>query len=77
MSNNERIFKQATWYSPDGKTLEPLIFEQSVSGRIGHVLPNIDKEIKAEVGDVLELIPESLKRTQPLGLPEVSEVEVH
>ncbi len=76
MSKDERIFKQATWYSPDGKTLQPLIFEQSVSGRIGHVLPDIDKEIEAEVGDVLQFIPESLKRSQPPDLPEVSEVEV-
>ena len=76
MSNNERIFKQATWYGPDGTTLEPLIFEQSVSGRIGHVLPDIHNEIKAEVGDVSQFIPASLKRTQPPGLPEVSEVEV-
>jgi len=76
MSDNERIFKQATWYGPDGTTLEPLIFEQSVSGRIGHVLPDIHNEIKAEVGDVSQFIPASLKRTQPPGLPEVSEVEV-
>ncbi len=76
MSNNERIFKQATWYGSDGTTLEPLIFEQSISGRIGHILPDVHKEIKTEVGDVFQFIPDSLKRKQPPGLPEVSEVEV-
>ena len=62
------MFRQARW-------IEPLIFELSVSGRIGHLVPEADNEVKSLVGDVMNVIPENLRRTS-IPLPELSEVDV-
>lgn len=59
-------FRQAKWS-------EPLIFELGAPGRIGISLPDVEEE-KRVVGEVK--IPESIKRTSPPNLPELSEVEV-
>ncbi|MHA1332926.1 MAG: aminomethyl-transferring glycine dehydrogenase subunit GcvPB [Candidatus Odinarchaeia archaeon] len=55
---------------------EPLIFELTRRGRIGHNLPEVDPDIKQEVGDIHELLPENLIRQHPPNLPQVSEVTV-
>lgn len=50
----------------------PLIFERSSANRRGYRLPSLDvPEIP-----VHELIPEEFLRTEPVQLPEVSELEV-
>jgi glycine dehydrogenase subunit 2 len=62
-------FKQARWN-------EPLIFEKSEKGKIGHLLPKPSEEEKRTIKDPEKLIPEKLLRKIPPSLPEVSEVEV-
>ncbi len=62
------MFRQARWY-------EPLVFELSRPGRIGHLVPEADDEVKRVAGDVLSTIPEKLRRKE-LPLPELSEVDV-
>ncbi|MFC1803970.1 aminomethyl-transferring glycine dehydrogenase subunit GcvPB [Thermoproteota archaeon] len=61
-------FRQADWS-------EPLIFEHSSPGRMGHILPVLEPEIEGEI-PTEELVPESILRIQPPGLPEVSEIQV-
>ena len=51
---------------------ERLIFERSRSGVTGTLLPSLDIPVQG----VEALIPESSRRVNPLGLPEVSEPEV-
>ena len=61
------MFRQAKWS-------EPLIFELGAPGRIGISLPDVEAEVRKEVGDIK--IPSKMKRTNAPGLPELSEVEV-
>lgn len=61
-------FRQARWD-------EPLLFELGREGRIGYLVPEVEPEIKEELGDILEVIPEDIRRKE-LKLPELSEVEV-
>jgi glycine dehydrogenase subunit 2 len=61
-------FRQADWN-------EPLIFEHSISGRIGHMLPTLEPEIEGEI-PTEDLVPESILRLEAPGLPEVSELQV-
>ncbi len=63
------MWSQANWN-------EPCIFALSNRGRIGYLAPSTSDEIKKIIGDVKKLIPDNLKRTSPLELPEVSEAEV-
>ena len=51
---------------------QPLIFEQSKSGRIGYSLPEMD----VPQIDVTELLPEEFIRTEEPNLPEVSELDI-
>jgi len=62
-------FKQARWN-------EPLIFERSRRGKVGHLPPQPDPEEARIAGDLDSIIPEKLLREKDIGLPEVSEVEV-
>ncbi len=57
-------YRQADWE-------EPLIFEHSKPGRIGHMLPALDDGIEKVSG-----VPDSLLRTEVPGLPEVGEMQV-
>ena len=57
-------FRQADWK-------EPLIFEHSKPGRLGHMLPELDKGI-----EITNKVPDSLKRKEAPGLPEVGEMQV-
>ena len=61
-------FRQADWS-------EPLIFELSQKGRMGHTLPTLEPEIEGEI-PTEDLVPESVLRTEEPGLPEVSEIQV-
>ncbi|MFS0780955.1 aminomethyl-transferring glycine dehydrogenase subunit GcvPB [Bacillus sp. 1P06AnD] len=54
------------------KKNQPLIFEQSTSGRIGYSLP----ELEIEAVGMEELIPDAYIRKQPADLPEVSELDI-
>ena len=69
MEGEKSVFKQADWN-------EPLIFKLGRKGRKGHILPKVDDEVRQVVGDVNTLIPENMRRTSQLRLPELSEVEV-
>ncbi len=64
-----RRFHQARWE-------EPIIFELSQQGQRGILVPEVEAEIKAQVGDVMAALPESMRRKQPPGLPELSQPAV-
>ncbi|MEM2118139.1 MAG: aminomethyl-transferring glycine dehydrogenase subunit GcvPB [Candidatus Bathyarchaeia archaeon] len=63
------MYKQASWN-------EPVIFTLGKSGRIGYILPEVEEEIKATIGDLKTVVPENIQRTTKPNLPELSEVEV-
>lgn len=63
------MYRQAIWN-------EPVIFSLGKAGRVGHILPNVEEEVKAVVGDLYKLIPEKMRRKTPPKLPELSEPEV-
>ena len=62
------MYRQSRWN-------EPLIFEVSRKGAIGHVLPTLEKEISSEAKEALDELPKGMRRKK-LNLPEVSELEV-
>lgn len=68
-------FNQAVWREKEN-VLEPLIFEMSVPGRVGHLLPKPCEKVIREVGNVLKTIPEKIRRKTSIGLPEVSELQL-
>jgi glycine dehydrogenase subunit 2 len=63
------MFRQTRWN-------EPLIFKLGRKGRIGHVLPEVDEEIKKTIGDASTILPRNMMRIAKPILPELSEVEV-
>jgi len=63
------MFKQASWN-------EQIIFNLGKDGRVGHILPQTEAEIRKSIGELDKLIPENMKRKSPPRLPELSEVEV-
>ncbi len=63
------MYKQTRWD-------EPVIFNLGQTGRVGHVLPQADQEIRGKVGDLNAVLPEGMLRKNKPGLPELSEVEV-
>ncbi len=66
---NLRRFHQARWD-------EPLIFELSRQGQRGILVPQVEEEIRDQVGDVLSTVPQFMRREQPPNLPEVSQPAV-
>jgi glycine dehydrogenase subunit 2 len=46
------------------------------SGRVGHILPKVEDEIKRAIGDLKTAIPENMQRATQPNLPELSEAEV-
>jgi glycine dehydrogenase subunit 2 len=64
-----RRFHQARWD-------EPVIFELSQPGARGLHVPQVESGIAQAVGDVWENLPESLRRENPPGLPELSQIHV-
>ncbi len=69
MESEKGMFRQASWN-------EPVIFSLGKKGRKGHISPKVEEEIRQAVGNVNLLMPESMRRTSKVGLPELSEVEV-
>lgn len=65
----EPRFHQAKWN-------EPLLFEVSESGVIGHLVPSPEKEILETVGSLDSLLPKELQRRSLPAIPEISEVQV-
>ena len=63
------MFRQARWD-------EPIIFEMGNPGRRGHIVPQVEEEIKEAVGSVETILPSKLQRKNGLRLPELSEAEV-
>jgi glycine dehydrogenase subunit 2 len=66
---NLRRFHQAKWD-------EPIIFELGREGQRGILVPEVEDEIRNEVGDVLATLPETMRRKQPPKLPELSQPQV-
>lgn len=64
-----RNFHQAKWD-------EEIIFELSQEGERGILIPEVEPEIKAAVGDGLSLLPSSIIRSEPPRLPEVAQMRV-
>jgi glycine dehydrogenase subunit 2 len=66
---NLRRFHQAKWD-------EPIIFELSCEGQRGILVPELEDEIRNEVGDVLATLPYEMRRKQAPELPELSQAQV-
>ncbi len=64
-----RRFHQAKWD-------EPIIFELSHPGQRGILLPEVENEIKEQVGDVYHSVPDSMRRSKPPQLPEISQPQI-
>jgi glycine dehydrogenase subunit 2 len=64
-----RRFHQARWD-------EPIIFELSRRGRRGILVPPVEEEIRAQIGDPLEGLPPFMRRKEPPALPELSQPQV-
>jgi len=64
-----RKFHQAKWD-------EPIIFELSNRGERGILVPEIEKEIAACVGDGLSELPDNMKRKNAPALPELGQMQV-
>lgn len=64
-----RKFHQARWD-------EEIIFEMSVPGERGVLLPKAEQEIVNDVGDGLSGVPDNLRRKTPASLPEVGQMRV-
>ena len=64
-----RRFHQARWD-------EPIIFELSCKGQRGILVPDVEEEIREQVGDVMASLPEYMRRKEPPALPELSQPQV-
>ena len=64
-----RKFHQARWD-------EQIIFEMSVPGERGILVPRAEESIQAIVGDGVSAIPGNLRRKAPAALPEVNQMRV-
>ena len=64
-----RRFHQARWD-------EQVIFELSRPGQRGILVPEPEPEMEAAAGDVLALLPESMRRKEPPRLPELAQPQV-
>lgn len=64
-----RNFHQAKWD-------EPIIFELGTPGERGQILPAVEDEIEAEVGDVWASLPDNMRRKEQAKLPEMAEMQV-
>ena len=62
-------FHQARWN-------EPLIFELSMPGTVGHSPPPLESSIRDAVGSIDSIIPSSLRRATPPAIPDVPEQQV-
>ena len=64
-----RDFHQAKWD-------ESIIFELSNKGERGILVPEAEEEVKAQIGDGISVLPDSMKRKTPPNLPEISQPRV-
>jgi glycine dehydrogenase subunit 2 len=64
-----RRFHQARWD-------EPIIFELGRQGQRGILVPQVEEEIREQVGDAMTDLPQYLRRKEPPGLPELSQPQV-
>ena len=64
-----RKFHQARWD-------EQIIFEMSVPGERGVLVPRAEEGIRDEVGDGVSVIPDNLRRKEPAALPEINQMRV-
>jgi len=64
-----RRFHQARWD-------EPIVFELSTPGERGVLVTAIEPGVRAAVGDVLDALPEGLRRTAPPALPQLGQQRV-
>jgi len=55
---------------------EPVVYELSRKGSRNDIIPEAEEEIRDRIGDVLARIPDKIRRTKALELPELSEPEV-
>ncbi len=55
---------------------EPIIYELSTPGERGILVPQADREIKEEAGDVLASLPANMRRKEKPNLPEMSQKHV-
>ncbi len=62
-------FHQAKWD-------EPVIFELSIPGERGVLVPKADRRIREEVGEIENLLPAALLRKTAPALPEISQPRV-
>ena len=60
-------FHQASWD-------EPIIFEQSVPGQRGLMIPAAEDEVVEQVGDGLSAIPSQMRRAEAPALPEMGQL---
>lgn len=65
-----RRFHEAKWD-------EELIFELSVPGQRGVLVPKAEQEVEETVGDGVSVLPEYLRRKKPPMLPEVHQMRVN
>lgn len=64
-----RNFHQAKWD-------EPVIFELHKEGERGIIPPKASIEIENEIGNGIDILPDSMKRKSPPALPEISQNRV-
>jgi glycine cleavage system P protein (glycine dehydrogenase) subunit 2 len=64
-----RPFHQASWN-------EPILLELTSEGERGLAVPEVEEGIGSAVGDGVSRIPDGLRRSQPPGLPELSQPQV-
>jgi glycine dehydrogenase subunit 2 len=55
---------------------EKTLYEQSQPGLVNDILPKVEPDIAAEVGDVVAELPASARRASAPAMPEVSEPEI-
>jgi len=65
-----RNFHQARWD-------EDIVFDLSVPGERGVLVPKASKKVEAAVGDGVSAFPDSLRRKTPPVLPEVNQMKVN
>jgi len=64
-----RRFHQARWD-------EPILFELSRAGQRGILVPAAEEGVQQVAGDVLGMLPEGMRRSEPPRLPELSQPQV-
>jgi len=64
-----RNFHEAKWD-------DEVIFQLSTKGERGLLVPDVEPEVAARVGDALSLLPKEMARAEPAALPEVGQMRV-